>query len=135
MKKFNKDNYRNISKEDIIELAEMALSKITEQIHSGEIPEYDVTLTGDEVFKIHNIEVIKTDTEYFIEVGGACIIRLASELPNLRGEISKYGMKEVSDIASVMYYMMEEIYCKEQLELKMKATIYDLNFVYDSLIK
>ena len=133
MKKFNRDNYRNISKEDIIELAEMALSKITEQIQSGEIPEYDVTGNGDELFKIDKIEVVKTDTGYYIRVGGEDIMSLASKLPNLRDEIAKYGIKKVSDISSTMYYRMKEKYYEEQLELKMKSTLHDLNFVYDML--
>ena len=135
MKKFNRDNYRNISKEDIIELAEMALSKITEQIQSGEIPEYDVTGSGHESFKIDKIEVIKTDTYYYIKVGGADIMSLAYNLPNLRDEIAKYGIKKVNDISSTMYYRMEEKYHEEQLELKMKSTLHDLNVVYDILIK
>ena len=133
MKKFNIDNYNNISKEDIIELAEMALSKITEQIQSGEIPEYDVTGSGDELLKIDKIEVIKTDTGCYIRVDGADIMSLAYSLPNLRDEIAKYGIKKVNDISSTMYYRMKEKYYEEQLELKMKSTLHDLNVVYDIL--
>ena len=133
MKKFNKYNYNEISKEDIIELAELALLKITEQLKSGEIPGYIVTPVGDEGFKMDKIEVIKTDTGYYISVGGADIMSLAYNLPNLRDEIAKYGIKEVRDISRTMYYMMREIYSKEQLELKMKGTLHDLNVVYDVL--
>ena len=135
MKKFNKDNYNNISKEDIIELAELALLNITEQLKSGEIPEYSVTGSGHESFKIDKIEVFKYGTEYYIEVVGESIMSLAYDLPNLRDEIAKYGIKEVRDISRTMYYMMIEIYSKEQLELNMKSTLHDLNAVYDILIK
>lgn len=135
MKKFNKDNYNEISQEDIIELAELALLKITEQLKIGEIPEYIVTLVGDEGFKIDKIEVIKTDTDYYIRVGGADIMSLAYNLPNLRDEIAKYGIKKVKDISSTMYYRMKEKYYEEQLKLKMKGTLHDLNVVYDMLTK
>lgn len=133
MKKFNKDNYNNISKEDIIELAELALLKITEQLKRGEIPEYSVAGSGHESFKIDKIEVFKYDTEYSIEVGGASIISLAYNLPNLRDEIAKYGIKKVNDISRTMYYRMKEKYYEEQLVLKMKSTLHDLNVVYDML--
>src|SRR5690625_2650621 len=126
MKKFNIDNYNNISKEDIIELAEMALSKITEQLMSGETPEYSVTGSGHESFKIDKIEVFKYDTEYSIEVGGASIMSLAYSLPNLRDEIAKYGIKKVNEISRTMYYRMKEEYYEEQLELGMKSTLHDL---------
>src|SRR5690625_4144386 len=133
MKKFNIDNYNNISKKDIIELAELALLKITEQLKNGEIPEYIVTLVGDEGFKIDKIEVIKTDTDYYIKVDDTDIMSLAYSLPNLRDEIAKYGIKKVSDISSTMYYRMEEKYDEEQHELGMKSTLHDLNVVYDML--
>ena len=133
MKKFNKYNYNEISQEDIIELAELALLKITEQLNSGEIPEYDVTGSGNESFKIDKIEVVKTDTGYYIVVGGARIMSLAYNLPNLRDEIAKYGIKKVNDISRTMYYRMKEKYYEKQLELKMKSTLHDLNVVYDML--
>ena len=133
MKKFNIDNYNNISKEDIIELAELALLKITEQLKRGEIPEYSVTGSGNESFKIDKIEVIKTDTDYYIKVDDTDIMSLAYSLPNLRDEIAKYGIKKVNVIASTMYYRMSEKYYEEQHELKMKGTLHDLNVVYDML--
>src|SRR5690625_3131023 len=131
MKKFNIDNYNEISQEDIIELAELALLKITEQLKRGRIPEYSVTGSGHESFKIDKIEVFKYDTEYSIEVGGASIMSLASKLPNLRDKISKYWVKRVSGISITMYYRMKDKYYEEQLELKMKSTLHDLNVVYD----
>ena len=133
MKKFNKYNYNEISQEDIIELAELALLKITEQLKRGRIPEYSVTGSGHESFKIDKIEVFKHGTEYHIEVGGASIMSLAYNLPNLRDEIAKYGIKKVNDISRTMYYRMKEKYYEEQLELKMKSTLHDLNVIYDML--
>ena len=133
MKKFNKDNYNNISKEDIIELAKLAYSKMDELFKSGEEPKYSVLGNMTEKLEVGQISVYKNESSYYINVDGLSIMSLASRIPNLRSIIATYGIKEVSDIAETMYSIMYAKHSEIQYKLKRDETLSELNNIYDVL--
>ena len=133
MKKFNKDNYRNISKEDIIELAKLAYSKMNELLKNGEEPKYTLLGNMKDKFEVGQIAVYKAEVSHYINVDGLSIMGLASELPNLSEAIEKYGIKELSDIAETMYSIMYAKYSEIQFKLRRDKTLSGLNAIYDVL--
>ena len=134
MKKFNKDNYNEISQEDIIELAKLAYSKMNELLKNEEEPKYTLLGNMSEKFEVGQIAVYKAEGSYFyIKVDGLKIMGLASELPNLSDTIEKYGIKELSDIAETMYSIMYAKYSEIQFKLRRDKTLSGLNSIYDRL--
>lgn len=133
MKKFNKDNYNEISQEDIIELAKLAYSKMNELLKNGEEPKYTLLGNMTDKLEVGQIAVYKAKGSCYIKVDGLTIMGLASELPNLSDTIEKYGIKELSDIAETMYSIMYAKYSEIKFKLRRDKTLSGLNAIYDML--
>jgi len=132
MKKFNIDNYNEISKEDIIELAELAYSKMNELLKNGEKPKYTLLGNMTHKFEVGQIAVYSAEGSCYVNVDGLSIMGLAGELPNLSDAIATVE-KEVSDIAETMYSIMYAKYSEIQFKLRRDKTLSGLNAIYDRL--
>lgn len=101
MKKYNKENYIEITPKDIIELARSAYAKMNTLISEGNKVEIDSNGIINNC-TVGSIKVLNHKGRFVITIDGINIEGIAREIPQLR----RYHISEINEIGQNMFDTM-----------------------------